>query len=410
MLDAFRRHQKVIFVILTVLCMGAFSFDVLLTRLAPGPRDPAKDVLGRIDGEPVTRDQLRYAHQLRLTSARFMQMLRGQWAESIAADEQTTWDFLILLRRARAAGVAISDEAITQYIRVLTGPKFGVREFGQLLSRMQLGERMLYQGLKAYLATQLYAQMWQERLPLLSPGRQGQSLLTPLEAWDAFRRTEAQVRVALTAVDPASFASGVTPPTEAEIQAQYDRYKDRLPGPDPNDYGYKQPARIRVEYVTADLKDYLDDPAIRADADVLQRYYDTHKWEFLKTPEETAAERAAATQATTRPSTTQASSTQASSTQATASRAAATTQAATSQAAATQAATTQAATTQAAQTQPDPFKPFDQVRDVIRARVRREQAIEQISQHLRRVETRFQSRRRDMSAWDEPRDRSIARG
>ena len=42
MLNAFRRHQKVIFGILTVLCMGAFSFGVLLTRLAPGPRDPDK--------------------------------------------------------------------------------------------------------------------------------------------------------------------------------------------------------------------------------------------------------------------------------------------------------------------------------------------------------------------------------
>lgn len=129
------------------------------------------------------------------------------------------------------------------------------------------------------------------------------------------------VRLNLVEFTTSEFEKTVPAPTTQQVQAQFDQYRNVLPGPgsrsagNPLDFGYEVPDRVQVQYITIPRQQVLD--AVRAtksayDWDVDARmYYQEHEEEFIRPapPETQPATREAlgppmpTTQPATQPST-----------------------------------------------------------------------------------------------------------
>lgn len=65
------------------------------------------------------------------------------------------------------------------------------------------------------------------------------------------RDTRETVSVKLVAFDAAAFQDNTTPVTDAELQAQFEEYKDQDPKTSESGMGYRLPRRVKVQYVAA---------------------------------------------------------------------------------------------------------------------------------------------------------------
>jgi hypothetical protein len=79
---------------------------------------------------------------------------------------------------------------------------------------------------------------------------------TPDEFLRYFREQRTTLRVALLPVPVDSFLGAVQGgPSDKELEYRYDKYKDQEPDPARREPGFKQPRRIKVEYVSASPQD-----------------------------------------------------------------------------------------------------------------------------------------------------------
>ncbi len=114
-----------------------------------------------------------------------------------------------------------------------------------------------------------------------SPSRLlGAPMVTPYDIYRAYRDQNEKVSAKLVEVPVDKFLAKVPEPSEAEIQAFYDKYKDTLPDPTRSTPGFKVPRQVRVEILSVDgnalarsLKDGLTDAELRA-------AYENRKSEF----------------------------------------------------------------------------------------------------------------------------------
>lgn len=92
-----------------------------------------------------------------------------------------------------------------------------------------------------------------------------------------------KVRVAFVIIPTAPFVDAKAPIDEKELQAFFDRYKDFAPGAGPDlGYGYKQPAAVQFEYVTANVDELAK--GIEISGETAYAYWRDHRDEF-KRPE-----------------------------------------------------------------------------------------------------------------------------
>ena len=69
------------------------------------------------------------------------------------------------------------------------------------------------------------------------------------EAMSIGRRLYDEARVDFASLDPAVNLEGVAQPTEEQIVAQYEQFKDALPESNTRNFGYRIPAAVKVEYL-----------------------------------------------------------------------------------------------------------------------------------------------------------------
>ena len=78
--------------------------------------------------------------------------------------------------------------------------------------------------------------------------------ITPAEFWNYYKDMRTSVEVGLLPVRVEDFVSQVKEkPTEDELKALYDKYKDGDYNPESSQPGFKRPERIQLEWVSADV-------------------------------------------------------------------------------------------------------------------------------------------------------------
>lgn len=272
MLDVFRRHQRKIMGVIAILAMFGFVVsDSLPKLLAPNnsSRDP---VVATVFGKPVYRSALQSMYAQRALANMFVSELGpflGRTPFGGLRDRDLI-DAFILEHEADRLGIPATIEMGRDWLKQATNNRMTTELFEALLARMN----------NQVSGTQLLLDVANQ--VRLANTRQflGPPLVTPLEVFRAYQDQNERVGAKLVEIPVDKFLDKAPQPTDAEVKAEYDRYKDVLPDPARDTPGFKIPRQIQLEILSFDgnaLARDLKDKLTEVD---LKTAYENRKSEF----------------------------------------------------------------------------------------------------------------------------------
>lgn len=169
------------------------------------------------------------------------------------ADQQVARTY-ILAERAKQAGIVVSDTMVNDYISLLHNlVDFSEGDIAQI-NREANGEYSDIVEIRSHLKIELAAQQYALLLGAGLP-----SVISPTEAADYNSRMEKTVECTVLGLDVNDYLDKVTEkPTNAELKKIFEEGRYRLVDPSGVEPGFKQPKRVRINYVAADFEDFLN--------------------------------------------------------------------------------------------------------------------------------------------------------
>lgn len=155
----------------------------------------------------------------------------------------------LLLAEARKMNVTISDDAVLEFIKQISGDKLAKSDYDKILRELQIGESQLFDILKEELAAQTV-------LMLDVPPRDrttGAAVQTPLTYWKQFRMLQVKQSLDAAALPVEQFVSLVPEPKDDELRVFFERFKSRMPTADGKP-GFLQERQVQLAYVAADFE------------------------------------------------------------------------------------------------------------------------------------------------------------
>jgi peptidyl-prolyl cis-trans isomerase D len=275
--EVFRRHQRKLIAIFGIMAMFAFvvsdSLPKLLSPNAVGRDQPVVKIFGKT----VYRSGLNAMLEERTRANVFISELNPYAGRAFfgGVKERDLVDALILQHEADRLGIPGGLEAGRDWLKKISGGQMTADMFEALLRRFN--NRVSGQQILEDIANQVRLANVRQLL--------GQPLVTPYDIFRAYRDQNERVSARAIEVPVDKFLSEVPEPTEAEIQAEYDKYKDFLPDEARETPGFKVPRKIVVEILSVDgnalargLKEALSEAELKA-------AYDNRKSEFLERTE-----------------------------------------------------------------------------------------------------------------------------
>ncbi len=181
---------------------------------------------------------------------------------------------------AHQAGMAISDDYLKDYLLQLGRGYVSVDQIRQILSTMSVGRQGASQDFvldalreemlaRNYLASYVFA--FDTNLPE--------------QRWQDWLHVNDRVVVEAAAIPAESLLVDVPEPSEAELVAFFDEYKDdepmpqrigniELPSPDP---GFAEPRKVAVQYLVADYNQYLTKVEDEVTDAEIEKFYEDNK-------------------------------------------------------------------------------------------------------------------------------------
>ena len=272
----FRRHQKGMMVVFGMVLMAIFglgSVAMLINNPSQVADPSANKVMVTWDGGKLKKSDLDSLRVRHFQSGRFVSRLTaaanrardGQF-RSVAlpirwmsedtpvrdADEQVAQTY-ILAERAKREGIVISDTMVNDYITLLHNLVDFTEADLQVFNREANGEYSDIVDIRSYLKIELAAQQYTLLLRAGLP-----SALSPTEAADYNSRMEKTIECTVLGLNVDDYVNKVDEkPTNSELKKIFEEGRYKLIDPAGIEPGFKQPKRIRVNYVAADFNDFL---------------------------------------------------------------------------------------------------------------------------------------------------------
>ena len=274
--DVFRKYRRQGLTALAILAMVAFF--VLPPFLQMGSGLPTGDpVVVSWQGGQLRRSELDSLLSQRAAVNRFLTMAEAEAfnrqptnAGVFPEDERSVVRMELLAREAAANGIVISDEAINDFLDRYTGKRVRGEQFAAIIERLRpmgLTQRGLFDTLRDGLAAQTM-------LSLLESGFDGDP---PGWRWDFFRRLEQTATIEAVPLPVAAFAADVSPPAASTLREFFERHKDRLPEEDGPETGFKEPHRVKFEYLVAKQETFEAEAAKGVTDEQIVQYYEKNK-------------------------------------------------------------------------------------------------------------------------------------
>lgn len=275
--DIFRKYQRSLLVFVAILAMLAFFVLPPFLQMGGGsaPSDP---VAVSWSGGGLREGDLERAVAMRTVVNRFL-------VESAAAagrdpsqlplfpeTEEQVVRAMLLAREAASNGMVVSDAAINDFLADWTNNLVRPEQFAAIIAGLRLGPTAVSQhDLFEALRTELAAR---NMLILFQTGFSGDP---PGWRWDYFKRLEQRATVEALPVVVESVAADVPAPSAEQLRAFFDRYEDDLPEARSANPGFREPHRVKYEYLVAKRDAFLDKAKKEvADAQIAE-YYEKNK-------------------------------------------------------------------------------------------------------------------------------------
>jgi peptidyl-prolyl cis-trans isomerase D len=280
----FRRHQRKLLAIFAILAMFGFVVaDSLPRLLSGGPMTGGNPEVVELYGKSVRRSDLNAIAAERSNANYFMAELTRLLTQGMRSapeffgrlDTRSLVDALILQHEADRLGMPHDPETAREWLKQRYGSVMTGDLFEAILTRFN--KRVSGEQLLADIANQV--RLANVRFLVGAP------VVTPLDVFNTYRDQNERVSARAVGFRVEDYLKDVPNPSDAQVQAYYDQYKDVLPDPSRPTPGFKVPRQIQVEVLSIDgealaraLKDKLTEEELRT-------YYENRKSEFKKPSE-----------------------------------------------------------------------------------------------------------------------------
>ncbi len=306
---AFRKHQKTLIVVAGVVLMFVFVLSQPLSQYlrghsggeGGGRRHPAA-IAVEWNGGKLTNAELAQLVTRRLVVNNFLRQVQGigQQAAQEAGGELQPLRVATMIRperpeqgverdvlrtqlyadAARKAGMAISDDYLASYLQQLGRGYVSVDMIRQIIASNQLHGRgasidYMLDALREEMLARNYLSSYYYALETEMPESR----------WRDWLRVNDRVVIEAAAVPAESLLVDVKDPTDEELTAFFNEYKDREPTPD-RDWGVELPSpdpafaiprKVATQYLLADYNQFLAKVEDEVTEDEIQKYYDENK-------------------------------------------------------------------------------------------------------------------------------------
>ena len=296
--DIFRKYQRSLLVFVAIVAM--FAFFVLPPILQMGFGGPAGDPVAVTWKDGAIREaELDRAVAMRTIVNRFLAesaMAAGRDPSQLplfADSEEQVVRSMMLAKEATANGLVVSDSAINDFLGQWTNNLVRPDQFRDIIAGLRLGsmgvsQRDVFDALRTELSARNMFLLFQTGFSGDPPGWR----------WDYFCRLERQATIEAVPVVVESVASEVAEPSVAELRAFFDRHKDDLPDPRSVDPGFREPHRVKYQYLVAKREAFLDKAKAEVtDADIADYYEKNKETMFRERPKPPTAPPAEASDA-----------------------------------------------------------------------------------------------------------------
>jgi len=290
MLKFLRKYRKIILAGFIVILMVAFVAPQLVQQLGAKPTDIK---VATLDGEPVRAGEVqRAAAEVRMLDSLSPLILPG----ILMLDTTNRSEHWLLLRREAERGGFGGDvqdgRGFIDDVAFQTGRLALQQQFGQFADQaLQMPQ---YQERIKQMAEEMAARLAQEGAVVgLTPDdalrtlaaargvmRMKEAYVTaarpsPALAISTARRYGDSATINYVLLRSSSLADEVEAPTADELRAHFDRFKDVEPGAGEFGIGYRQPQRIRLEWLVVDRASLAG--AVAPDRVELRKMYDANR-------------------------------------------------------------------------------------------------------------------------------------
>jgi hypothetical protein len=301
----FRRNQKTILAVVTLMAMFAFVFlDPLLKLLGDNRAvaDPVEAETKYGELRRSTIQQLTTKRQLVETFLKHLAFrtvtklmdqgradLRTDWIKNLRvgqmqrqflifvmrsetpADKRQVVSTMLLDREAQSRGVVISDEAINLLLQQITQGNVTGPEMARIIRDLKdVTDRQLFDALRTELAATTVFRSFGISVEALPPA----------EMWGYYKRLNQKATIEALPVSVSYYVDRVAEPNEEELKTFFEKYKDQFAYPGSPEPGFKLPRRMRFQYFKAEL-DLFRQLAKVTDEEI-KKYYEDNKESFRK--------------------------------------------------------------------------------------------------------------------------------
>lgn len=195
--------------------------------------------------------------------------------------EQSVVQTRLFADAARAAGMRVSDEAIVQYLDELGRGNVRRDEMRTIVSHFRSeGGQYSIDAILGTLREEMLARNF------INSNQYAFLTVTPEQRWIDWLRVNDRVVVEAAALPVDKYLVDVKEPTDAELAAFFDKYKDReaspeiiygsteLPSASP---GFRIPRKIDVQFIEANYDSFLAKAEEKVTDEEVAKYYEEHK-------------------------------------------------------------------------------------------------------------------------------------
>ncbi|WP_435015582.1 hypothetical protein TA3x_003126 [Tundrisphaera sp. TA3] len=223
-------------------------------------------------GKPVRRMDLYRINEQRQRANRFLALADPRAGANYFGGTSTRElvDAMILEHEADRLGIPNDARFANEWLNKVTNGAMNAASFEYILSKFN--NEVGGEALLGDLASQIRIQQAQQSV--VSP------IITPLDVFQTYRDQSERASFKVVPVEVNAFIDKVGEPTDEQVQALYDRGKDRLPDPNSPEPAFKEPRRVKVELLSIDsIKLAESIKATLTEAD-LKALYESRKADF----------------------------------------------------------------------------------------------------------------------------------
>ena len=290
-LAIFRKYQKILLVVFGVLLIMTFTVGGIVSQyLSTSAAATNNPVVVEMKTGDLRESDLHHLRVTRHHLRQFMRYINMQAAQAGATPRQTLGipdtnneanllQTAILAERAKKVGMEITDQAILNFLDLYTQSTIPRAEYPTLLrdaTQSRMAPNQFFNAMRRELMALRYVGLFE--CGMLAP--------TPETAWNFYQRLNRRISFEAVPLAVSDFLAQVDTPSDAEIEAVYEEGKDRDPVPSRAEPGFKQMKQIAVQYVKADLSQFLPAAASQITQEQIETFYNANKEEYrnLKFP------------------------------------------------------------------------------------------------------------------------------